>query len=182
MLTRGLIIGRGAGVLEQASAAADMAYFSTVVAINVAGCDFPHRVDHWVSYHPGAFALWRSKRRAHGLEVRDIQFWTAEHKHVKMKGLVDPVVEAIPCPHGGSSGLLATWLGLTVLGLDKIVLCGIPLENTPRYDDPTNWHEAMSYRPAWVDNKEELASKVRSMSGWTKNLLGAPTRAWLHDA
>jgi hypothetical protein len=82
---------------------------------------------------------------------------------------------------GGSSGLLGAWVAREVAKGDKIVLCGIPMENTPRYDDRTVWREALVYRQAWIEAFPKLLPYVRSMSGWTREKFGEPDKEWLED-
>ncbi len=67
------------------------------------------------------------------------------------------------------------------LGCDRMVLCGVPLDPAEaHYDDDKRWADAGNYRRGWVTHKDEMSS-VRSMSGWTSQLLGAPDREWLDD-
>lgn len=88
---------------------------------------------------------------------------------------------------GGSSGMLAVQVALT-LGCTKVILCGVPMTATEHFSqshefdaDHTRWTEAdMHWRAfervhalGWFENK------VRSMSGRSRDLFGAPTREWL---
>ncbi len=41
------------------------------------------------------------------------------------------------------------------------------------------WGDAPHYREAWTDALPEIAGRARSMSGWTRDLLGAPTADWI---
>jgi hypothetical protein len=36
-----------------------------------------------------------------------------------------------------------------------------------------------SYRKGWERKLPDIKDRVRSMSGWTKELLGKPTKGWL---
>jgi len=78
-----------------------------------------------------------------------------------------------PSPEPLDSGLLATRY-VNMLGFDLVVLCGIPLDKSRKFYEP---YSASSN--VWQDNiveawKEQahFLTKVRSMSGKTKELLG----------
>jgi hypothetical protein len=75
------------------------------------------------------------------------------------------------------------------MGYKKIVLAGVPLDSKghwywdektqPQYPDPP-W-SYQTYQ-AWFEFAETPeAQQVRSMSGYTKTLLGKPTRKWLKE-
>jgi hypothetical protein len=85
----------------------------------------------------------------------------------------------------GTSGLNAVYVGLG-LGYEKIILCGIPLDNDGHFFDPpwksTNFlREVASKRPGpdqvrfWTHARDTVfGGKVFSMSGRTRDLLGEP--------
>lgn len=52
----------------------------------------------------------------------------------------------------------------------KVIFCGVPL--TDGYGH---------YLAAWITQYELIKQYARSMSGKTKDLLGQPTKEWLHD-
>lgn len=79
-----------------------------------------------------------------------------------------------PLGRSGSSAMTGTLAALR-MGYDRIVLCGCPLTGNAPEGNP---YEA--FRLGWEDRKEELLGKVRSVSGWTRELLGAPTEDWLN--
>jgi len=53
----------------------------------------------------------------------------------------------------------------------KIILAGCPLAAKTRYDE---------FHRGWQIRFETIKNYVRSMSGWTKELLGSPTEEWLN--
>ena len=74
---------------------------------------------------------------------------------------------------GGSSGLFACLVGLG-MGYDEIVLAGIPMDDSGHfYDPPTTEHKYFeNLLPNWRYARDEwFEGKVRSLSGYTKNLL-----------
>lgn len=78
-----------------------------------------------------------------------------------------------PMPGHGTSGLNAAYVGLG-MGYDRIILCGIPMDNTGHYFDPpilkTNYDKGMRF---W-GNLKKIHPHVYSMSGKTRELLGSP--------
>jgi len=177
-----LVIGRSAEVWAEVEAAKQLTQFDKVVAVNVAGQDYPETIDYWVSFHPVFFEHWISKRirAGHPYSTETTQLWSGINNGKKMtpRGVKEFIQHANYC--GGSSGLLAAQVAVDVVKGTRVVLCGIPMENTRRYDDERNWNEALVYRKAWLDVMPTLRN-VRSMSGWTREKLGEPTREWLDD-
>ena len=82
-------------------------------------------------------------------------------------------------PHqapSGSSSLLGTKAALFKLGYDKVVLIGCPMDT----GNILNKNQSYSiFRKGWLHFKDSLKGKVKSMSGWTKELLGEPTKEWV---
>lgn len=81
---------------------------------------------------------------------------------------------------GGSSGLYAVQIAINVFRLDRIVLCGVPIEaGAGHIRGVEHWDDAPLYRQGWRRARPYIANRVRSMSGWTRELLGYPDRDWL---
>ena len=87
---------------------------------------------------------------------------------------------------GGTSGLAACFAGIG-MGYEHIVLCGVPIDNEGHYWEApwgkTNFQREIANstgqirgdgRRFWVNAKEKFNGRVKSMSGYTKKLLGAP--------
>lgn len=176
-MVKALILGRAATVWQEARIAKGLGSFDLVIAINVAGRDYPGHIDHWVSFHPGHFKLWVPARQRAGFPD-GYQLWTAIFRGKKL-GVKHPFDFKYVVCNGGSSGLLAVQVALEHLGVNRAVLCGIPMENTPRFDDSRDWNEALKYQDAWKQYRPEMQGKVKSMSGWTRTVLGPPTKEWL---
>jgi len=71
----------------------------------------------------------------------------------------------------GTSALLGVQAAMQ-LGYKMIIVAGCPLTDD-RYTVRWDTHRG------WTSQFEEIKDKVRSMSGWTRGLLGAPTPEWL---
>jgi len=147
----------------------------TIIATNGAGIAEPGPLKHWVTMHPNLFPIWMAERRKAGRS-------DAQNLWCRVGA---PAPPHLTCRRvhswGGSSGLLAVAVGLELGYL--VVCCGVPLDKTPHFDDPkrTPWKDGPNYRPAWVRRRAALGD-VRSMSGWTAELLGQPTQEWLTGA
>lgn len=141
-------------------------WWDIVVACNDAGRDWPHRLDHWVSLHPEKLLKVWTPERPGGYET-----WS------------DPNRQRGPAPTdhhldnwGGSSGLFCVQVALEV-GASYVVACGMPMDARPHYFGTKEWGPWEQYRDAWDRHADEMGV-VRSMSGWTAELLGRPDEQW----
>lgn len=170
-----LILGSGACVHKDAEEALSLFSPDFVAATNNIGLDWPGDVHHWFTLHPRPTKDWP------GIEV-------ARKRRVRL-GRNDPVtwahkpdrgIDRVTADWRGSTGLLAVKGMLIELGCTTIVLAGVPMSSGERhYNLGEEWRHAPRYYIGWKQNHQEIAPFVRSMSGWTKQLLGEPTREWL---
>lgn len=166
-----LVLG-GANCLADDKAAA-LALFDPdlIVACNHAGRDDPGRIDHWATMHPELFPMWLRARRAAGRPEAG-KLWHARHRPTTVGS--EPIES-----WGGSSGLLCVSVAIH-LGATHVVLAGVPMDKrNAHYDKPGLWTEARQYWPSWERHRAAMQGRVKSMSGWTHNLLGGPTEEWL---
>lgn len=165
-----IILG-GADTLEVDRAAAlELFEPDLIIACNHAGRDYEGAFDHWVSMHPELMPNWHGQRARAGLPM-GARLWHPRHKPHPLPS--DPVKS-----WGGSSGMLCITVA-EVLGVTHAVLAGVPMVKMNRhYDCEKPWHEARQYHPSWERQKDRIAPWVRSMSGWTRELLGPPTKEW----
>lgn len=170
-----LVLGSANCLEADKAAALELFDPHLIIACNHAARDEPGRVDHWVTMHPELLAHWIAQRRAAGRPDAG-QLWAARHRAHRC------AVETTRIENwGGSSGLLCVAVAFE-LGVQKIVLAGVPLRKTfKHYDSEAPWDEARQYWPAWELHLSRMTDRVRSLSGWTQDLLGFPTREWLHD-
>lgn len=148
-----------------------------LMAINDIGAYWHGKLHHWVTLHGMYMAGWHKFRTKHaygagaGVEVH-----------------ADKPAEAIDhiwdIPNvGGSSGLFACKIAL-VLGYNKIILAGMPMDDSRHFFDAP-WYQgaALHNRPeelVWIQARNEVfGERVKSMSGRTKQWLGEPTKEWL---
>jgi hypothetical protein len=78
---------------------------------------------------------------------------------------------------GGSSALLGVLAGIKE-GYEKIVLCGCPMEGANPGHPGADYS---MFQNKWTETVGILGNYVRSMSGFTMQLLGKPTKWWLNE-
>lgn len=137
---------------------------------------WPERIDYLCSLHPEKIADWLSQRKNLGLKF-DGEVWC--HKNSGARGLMHKGVQKVSGDWAGSSGLFAAKIAIEC-GFGKIVICGVPLIAEGNHIvRKRQWAAAHAFRSGWKRNHKNICTKVRSMSGWTKEFLGAPTPEWL---
>lgn len=142
-----------------------------IVATNDAGVIYPGRLDAWATLHHERFAEWR-RRRAGNSDYRAFI-------HAPLSGLA---AEVVPERWSGSSGLFAAQIALQALGACGVVLCGCPLDaDRAHFFNGRPWTDADVFRRGFEAARPVIRDTVRSMSGWTRDLLGGPDAQWLND-
>lgn len=145
-----------------------------VMCVNDVVMHYPGRVKHLYSNDHRMIPHWLGARRHQYTRA----FGPIEYTHSCRVG----GKYSWPWPGHGTSALGAVYTGLA-MGYETIVLCGVPLDNSPNYFSP-DWELRNFTREVGVKNGEmqywaRAASKcfhgrVKSMSGRTRELLGAP--------
>lgn len=173
-MTLALILGGANSVWDELREARRLATPDLIIATNHAGRDFDEPLDHWATMHPELLPRWTDARAKAGRPAAG-QLWTADHRPgpLPMRRIKGP---------GGSSGLLAVFVGLE-LGVDRMVLCGVPMHaNFSHYDDQRQrrWTEARQYWYSWERALPRIGNRVRSFAGETRQMLGEPTGEWMN--
>lgn len=154
------------------------------IAVNDIGVHFED-IDHWCSVHPEKLVgtdpdhpeglCWVEQRDVAGLHDNYLT-WT----HKSDRG-TDREVSA---PGRGSSGALAVHVAYE-LDAPRVALCGVPLDTRTWFDGSLT-HEgdvgftsAPSHQRYWRRKSDWFKERTRSMRGWTRDLLGVPTKKWL---
>lgn len=169
-----LILG-GADCLKADMDAALALFTPTVIiATNNAGFDYPGPLDHWATMHPEKMPEWVKRRRKNGYPDAG----TLWHPRIRTppNGL-----DMRDCPHfnGGGSGLFAISVCIRALQM-RGVLAGVPMQvERAHYDDPKPWTDGANYLKSWRSHLREYEGRIKSMSGWTRELLGGPDQGWL---
>ena len=88
-----------------------------------------------------------------------------------------PAVDTvIPVPEGwhGTSALYAVAVAME-LGASSVILAGCPIDGGPRFDGLCSLVGDLEfYRSCWHHAFPTIHGRVFSLSGWTRDLLGAP--------
>lgn len=170
-MKRGLVIG-GAACLDADLALVGGVAFDVRIGINDALYTF-RDLDAVATLHPEHVPRWSAKRAALG--------WPAVlcysfHRPECGVEVWHPEGGGAPWWLGGSSGLYAVGVALHALGAGEVWLAGVPMDAQPnRYRDEEGWAQFQRYRGKWEKvHAAGWLSRVRSLSGWTQTLLGAP--------
>ena len=171
-----LVLGGAQCVYNDIAAAQAMFKPDIIVAVKDIGITWPH-VDYWATLHPERLPKELKQRRDAGLpDPKAIYSY-----RMRVPSGLGIEIRVLDTP-GGSSGMLGTQAALLVA--DKAVLVGIPLDpKQVHYCRPKKggWPPANMYRKVWTEAHPKLKDRVRSVSGWTRDLLGAPTKEWLES-
>lgn len=147
-----------------------------IMAINDVVMHLPMQVKHVYSNDHRMLPHWVAARRP--LYVK--RHGPVENVHTNRVG---DVRWRWPWPGQGTSLLGGVYTGLA-MGYDRVVICGGPLDDSPNYFSPS-W-EIRNFRREvgnktngdmmyWKDARDRcFRDRVRSMSGRTRELLGAP--------
>lgn len=153
-----------------------------VIVANDIGAHWSRPIDHWVSLHPEKIARWQELRRELQHDVGPAPHtWGRQFRMYNQAPRVTD--EALVPWAGGSSGMFAVQVAHTI-GCRRAILCGIPMTMTPHFTESrerfhAQWVQANGHWKAWGRYLPKMTGWVRSMSGRTRELLGAPTREWL---
>jgi hypothetical protein len=167
---KAIVLGGANTVWDDAEAALNMFTPDLTIAVNDIGTRWAGHIDHWVTLHPEKMAGWIRARNARGFPGGFVT-WSHKGGHLDRRS----------ADWAGSSGLFAVKIALE-LGCTHVVACGVPMEpDKGHFFDKSTWNDAHQFRRGWERRREEIAPFVRSMSGWTKGLLGEPSPQWLSD-
>ncbi len=146
-----------------------------VIAVNDVALHWRGKLHHWVTVHPEKLRGWMRSLHATSYET-----WSCRPRWAEDVPLVDNV---LPPWHGADSGLYAVQVA-QYLGCQHVILCGIPMTATAHFAEsaesfPATWGSAERHWLVWRRRYLSLQHVVRSMSGRTRELFGAPSTDWL---
>lgn len=151
--------------------------------VNDIGCVYSDKIDFWCTLHPEKLHAWQSLRHQNGYNDDYVSIAHEGFQPGCYNG-PDPRIDkavnyAYPGMTGsGSSGLLAVKAAQEE-GFERIILAGVPMQiNQKHFFDGKAWYERDMFTQAWLISLPLLKDSVRSLSGWTKELLGYPTETW----
>ncbi len=179
-----LLIGSGNCVWDDIRNAESLAPFHGIAAVNEAGIYFPGPLDFWATLHPEKFEGWQALRKEYGFKPSTLHVSTENPTESPYRPRIDLVVDyRYPgTDASGSSGLYAVKIAQE-LGYNRIVLAGIPMSiEHKHFNNMLPWYERDSFIATWHHVLPLIKDQVRSLSGWTKELLGSPTKEWLNGS
>jgi len=169
-----LVVGDAACVDADVAAALEMFEPDAIAATNNMIIRWPSRLDYAITLHPAPCANWPGiheairRRRQAGKNLPET--WTYKRY---------PRVDRYTSDWAGSTGLLCVKV-LLEEGFSRIILAGVPMSaDQAHFYEAEAWRAAPQFHRGWRDRLPIIRDKVRSMSGWTRELLGVPTPEWL---
>jgi hypothetical protein len=126
-------------------------------------------IKYMATFHPAELPLIIQRRRDYGGNI-DYEVISHEPRETVKHFISDWWKPS------GSSALLGVQAAITRLGYKKIILCGCPMTG---FNEKNNNYA--NFQQGWKARLKEVGDNVRSMSGWTMELLGAPTKEWLNQ-
>lgn len=183
-----LVIGGAECVSEDLPEALSLFRPDAYYAVNEIGIHV-EQLDVWCTLHPEFMWKWKERRAAHGFHDKYVTFGpllqqtATRHAKVNVLGVVDqrmnfrwPEMTA-----SGSSGLFAVRVAMEYGKYDGVVLAGVPMTaQGNHFLRPSEaWKHYDSFLPAWQNALPRIRDRVRSLSGWTRKVLGSPTAEWL---
>ena len=178
-----LVIGSAEGCFEEADEALKLwgpDGPDAIAVINDSIPRWPGRIDYICTLHVEHLGGWLRAREQAGYPM-GAQCWSYQQR----RGSRDvrhpnPMIQHIATDWAGSSGLYSVRV-LILEKFQRIVLAGVPMEKVRGHIVRNRpWTAADGFHTGWKKRLPEIKDKVRSMSGWTKGLLGAPTSEWLN--
>jgi len=186
-MTLALVVGCSEYVWDEVEAAQKLADYHAYYVCKMAGIHWDEGRFVWLSLHPEYMPHYQEKRRDLGLPdcyetvvplINEVgshwQFCKSADRCVTYRW---PGMSA-----SGSSGLFAVKVALDD-GHDRVVLAGVPmLRNAKHFARGQDWLQRDCFMDGWKQAMPHIRGKVRSLSGWTMQTLGAPTPEWLAEA
>jgi hypothetical protein len=180
-----LVLGGAASVWDDLAQARALGTFDAVFAVNDAAAAYPGEIEWMATLHPEHLHRWLTERERGGYpRPRFLAAHAGNGYDTERRAGIRLDYQTPECWPGlssssGSSGLFATKVAIEK-GFDRVVLCGVPMDpQAPHFFDPQPWQAGINFWEAWELALPHLRDKVRSMSGRTRELLGAPSASWI---
>jgi len=145
------------------------------MVVNLVGVIYEGVFQHWASCHMDVPVFHRDNIRQSSDMRQGNDIRASVYMHGR-GGLVKPDIYSWGISSRGSSGMFAVEVAVA-LGYDEITLAGIPLDDSGHFYSPRNkWDNfhTPSLHKIWETRKPFWHGKVKSMSGWSRSLLGGP--------
>lgn len=183
-LRKALVIGCAGDVWKEVRKARDLCQFNAVYCVKIAGIHYNGGYFTWVGLHPEWMKQYVDERKALG---RHSQYETVAPPDSELgtagKGAVIDRRASYRYPGMDSSASSGGYAAKVALddGFDRVVLAGVPMDTERlHFTREKPWLQRDSFTIGFKKSVPHFAGRVRSMSGWSMELLGQPDPAWLN--
>lgn len=182
-MTIALVVGGAECVAEDMKAALALFTPDRIYAVNDIGAHL-ETLHVWCTLHPEFMDGWEAQRKARGLAngyeiVAPLPGEVGKHGN---KGRITRRVSYRwpKMNSSASSGIYGAKVALD--DGHRVVLAGIPLDGSNHFLREKPWGQRECFMPGFDLALPFLKGRVKSMSGHTMKVLGAPTPKWLAGA
>lgn len=179
-----LVIGCAKNCWLEVWQAKQICSFDTIYCVKLAGVYFSEpRHFKWVTLHPEWSDDYERQRSEQGLHA-DYEIIAPPPGEVGMHGKKGNIARRVSYRYPGmdssaSSGGYAAKVALED-GHDRVILAGVPMDtDASHFTRGKPWLQRDSFTIGFKKSAQHFAGRVRSMSGWSAEILGTPTPDWL---
>jgi hypothetical protein len=182
-----LVVGSAACLWDDVKAARALATFDAVCCVKRVGIKWPEPFQVWATLHPEMMDDFEKRRAAEGLPT-GYEIVAPLASEVGMHGAKGRIARRVSykwpeMTSSAGSGIYGAKIMLN--GGYKVVLAGIPMNDDPHFmkhetHGTGKWNAVGSFLPGFEKALPHLMGKVKSMSGLTREKLGAPDAEWLN--
>lgn len=190
-----LVIGCAANVWEDLKAARALASYDAIYCVKQMGIHYRDKFDVWATLHPEAMNDYEHQRKVLGLP-NGYQIVAPPAKELGMHGEKGNIARRVsylwPNSDGSSSASSGIYGAKIALddGFERVVLAGVPMSPDAGHFLPETktvsgqvrgpvWTGCGAFEIGFNNALPYLMNRVKSMSGRTQKVLGAPTKEWL---
>ena len=163
---RAIVLGSADTLQSDLAIIGNMIEGAAIFGINHTPFNLKMHIDYWITLHPECWHEWPQKRAAIGgnMDFKSIGY---NDRNKTPKGMGRGSSD-----WGGMSGLFAVKCAFEE-GFEEVILCGVPMTDTPYFWGKDLHYKILPYRKGWEKHFDKLKGRVYSQSGWTKELLGS---------
>lgn len=185
ILKRAIVLGCSSNVWQEYEAALKLFEPDTVYCVKLAGVHWQGGRFNWVGLHPEFCDDYEAQRASNGYhsDYEIVAPLATEVGTHGAKGRVSRRVSYLfkACTKSPSSGAYAAKVAIED-GHDKVVLAGVPMvAEAGHFTRQADWKQCNTFLKGFEEYAPHFGGRVRSLSGWTQKLLGAPTVEWLAE-
>lgn len=182
-----LVVGSAACVWDDVNDARALCKFDAICCVKRAGIEWPETFDVWAGLHPEHMKDYEARRRAKGLpggyEIVCPPDAELGDPGKGIKGIHRRVGYRWPGMNASAGSGIYGAKVMTDAGY-RAVLAGIPMNDDPHFLNHEKWGRGpwgavTSFLEGLRFAVPHMRGRVKSMSGLTKEILGAPTPEWL---